>query len=107
LYALSLPLLGIVFLPSAFLGDFSLRKKFLTSRLLAVSAIVTILLLTVKLVDCGGSSSSSSNNNGGGGGGGTGGAPLGTNTPAGTYTVIVNAVSGSFRSSTSIQLTVQ
>jgi PKD repeat protein len=107
LYALSLPLLGIVFLPSAFLGDFSLRKKFLTSRLLAVSAIVTILLLTVMLVACGGSSSSSSNNNGGGGGGGTGGAPLGTNTPAGTYTVIVNAVSGSFRSSTSIQLTVQ
>jgi len=79
------------------------------SRLLIVAALLAVLLLTVMLIACGGSSSSSShnNNNGGGNGGGTVGAPLGTNTPAGTYTVIVNAVSGSFRSSTSVQLTVQ
>jgi len=79
--------------------------------LLSVAALCTLLLLTVMLIACGvGSSSSSSNNNnnnGGGNGGGTVGAPLGTNTPAGTYTVIVNAVSGSFRSSTSVQLTIQ
>ena len=78
------------------------------SRLLIVAALLAVLLLTVILIACGGSSSSSTNNNNGGGnGGGTVGAPLGTNTPAGTYTVIVNAVSGSFRSSTSVQLTVQ
>jgi hypothetical protein len=81
---------------------------FPASRLLIVAALLAVLLLTVMLIACGGSpSSSSNNNNGGGGNGGTVGAPLGTNTPAGTYTVIVNAVSGSFRSSTSVQLTIQ
>jgi len=69
------------------------RKKLISYFLLAI-AVAGILFL----VACGGSSSSS----GGGGGGGGSGA-----TPAGTYTITVQAASGNVTAKQNVTLTVQ
>src|SRR5207253_2450204 len=89
LYAMWLPVVGLVLLGAGFTS----RKKKLWSLLLSCLLFSGLIFL----VACGGGTSSSS---GGGGSGHPG-------TPAGTYAVKVSASSGSLTHSTTVTLTVQ
>lgn len=89
LLALSLPLSGLVIIGGAGATNPRRRRRSLSA------AFPLIMLLTILMSACGG----------GGGGGNGGGAQPGT--PAGTYTVTVNAVSGSLAHSQQLTLIVK
>jgi hypothetical protein len=86
LYATLLPISGL-----ALLGAGASRKRLRKRYWLSVLALGLFFGLVLLEASCGGSSKTTTT----------------TGTPAGTYTVVVNATSGSISRSTAIQLTVQ
>jgi hypothetical protein len=86
IYAVWLPVTGL-----AFLGLGLGKRARGTGRILGGLGLLVLLTLLLLQPACGGSSSSTTT----------------TGTPAGTYTVVITATSGTFSQTTPISLTVQ
>jgi hypothetical protein len=96
-WTLAASMLGIVFLPGVRLAGLQVRARRFSARRYLWLAPLTLLLL---LASCGGGGSI-------GGGGGTGPQPNPNGTPAGAYSLVVKATSGSATQSTSLTLIVK
>jgi hypothetical protein len=90
IYAAMLPLLGLAFLGVSLRGNVARKKSLLTRSL---GALIIGVFLSLSLFSAGCSSSSSTTTT--------------TGTPAGTYTVVINATSGTITHSQSVTYVVQ
>ncbi len=91
LYAAILPLFGLAFLGVSLRGSASRKKKSWVARVLGIFLVGAFLLLSLFSAGCSSSSTVTTT----------------TGTPAGTYTVIVNATSGTITHSESVTYIVQ
>ena len=91
LYAAILPLFGLAFLGVSLRGSVSKKKKSSVTHFLGIFLVGAFLLLSLFSAGCSSSSTVTTT----------------TGTPAGTYTVIVNATSGTITHSESVTYIVQ